>query len=64
VIDATSFETEEMLELELERLARHKGVGALFFDPSGRTLYAEINGTLYEWDLQKNEHGPEWWIGE
>ena len=39
-------------------------VGALFFDPSGRTLYAELNGTLYEWDVQKNEPGPEWWIGE
>jgi hypothetical protein len=64
VIDATSFETEEMLPLEVERRVRHKGVGALFFDPSGRTLYAEINGTLYEWDLQKNKHGPEWWIGE
>ena len=36
----------------------------LFFDPNGRTLYAELEGTLYEWDLQKDKHGPEWWIGE
>ena len=28
---------------------------SLFFDPSGGTLYAELNGTLYEWDLQKND---------
>ena len=56
MIDVTSFETEEILE--------EPGVGALFFDPSGGTLYAEILGTLSEWDLRKNEHGPEWWIGE
>ena len=60
MIDATSFETEETLFLEC---AEYEGV-ALFFDPSGRTLYAELNGTLYEWDLQKNDPGPEWWIGE
>jgi len=40
------------------------GVGALFFNPGGGTLYAEFHGTLYEWDLQKNKHGPKWWIGE
>ena len=60
MIDATSFETEERLFL--------KWVGRdpveLFFDPSERTLYAELHGTLYEWDLRKNEPGPEWWIGE
>ena len=67
MIDAASFETEEILLLKLEELkeyGRSVGVGALFFDPSGRTLYAELNGTLYEWDLRKNKHDPEWWIGE
>ena len=39
-------------------------VDALFFDPSGGTLYAELGGAIYEWDLRKNEPGPEWWIGE
>ena len=48
----------------LERSAWLVGVGALFFDPSGATLYAERNGTLSEWDLQKKKCGPEWWIGE
>ena len=43
---------------------RHIRVGALFFDPSGETLYAEYGGTLYEWVMRKNEPGPEWWIGE
>ena len=56
MIDVTSFETEEILEGPVD--------GALFFDPSGGTLYAELLGTLYEWDLWKNEHGPKWWIGE
>ncbi|KIJ97177.1 hypothetical protein K443DRAFT_681735 [Laccaria amethystina LaAM-08-1] len=67
VIDATSFEKEEILILPLEGLGKpgmRIAVDALFFDPSGATLYAEINGTLYEWDLQKNNPGPEWWIGE
>ncbi|KIJ97180.1 hypothetical protein K443DRAFT_10093 [Laccaria amethystina LaAM-08-1] len=67
VIDATSFETEEILLLQLDGLGKpgmNIGVGALFFDPNGGTLYAELFGTLYEWDLQKNEPGPEWWIGE
>ena len=39
-------------------------VSRLFFNPSGRTLYAELSGTLYEWDLRKNELGLEWWIGD
>ena len=68
MIDATSFETEEVLflqlQIELDRYGRYIGVGSLFFDPSGRTVYAELEGTLYEWDLRKNEPGPEWWIGE
>jgi hypothetical protein len=51
-----------MLSLKLETLRSH--MGELFFDPSGGTLYAELDGTLYEWDLRKNEPGPEWWIGE
>ena len=64
MIDATTFETEEILPLKLERLRGHIGLGALFFDPSGGTMYAELDGTLYEWDLRKNEPSPEWWIGE
>ena len=67
MIDATSFETEEIIFLkpeELKNYERYIGVGALFFDPSGETLYAEYGGTLYEWAMRKNEPGPEWWIGE
>jgi WD40 repeat protein len=62
VIDVTSFETEEILLLKSEK--KYTEVGALFFDPNGGTLYAECDGTIYEWDLQKNKHGPAWWIGE
>ena len=67
MIDARSFETEEIIFLKSEELENYKksiGVGALFFDPSGETLYAEYGGTIYEWVLRKNEPGPEWWIGE
>jgi len=64
VIDATSFKTEEILLLKSEKHGMYIEVGALFFDPSGGTLYAEHGETLYEWDLQKNKHGPEWWVGE
>ena len=66
MIDAVSFETEEILLLELERpkIFEYLKVQLLFFDPSGGTLYAELSGTLYEWDLQKNKNGPEWWIGD
>ena len=60
-MDALSFETEEIVLCKYEN---NVFVGALFFDPSERTLYAEHHGTLYEWDLRKNEPGPEWWIGE
>ena len=62
-----SFETEEIIFLKSEEFDDHEWhieVGALFFDPSGETLYAEYGGTLYEWVMQKNEPGPEWWIGE
>ena len=67
MIDSTSFETEEIIFLKSEELENYKksiGVGALFFDPSGETLYAEYRGTIYEWVMRKNEPGPEWWIGE
>ena len=68
MIDATSFETEETYLLKHEWMRgtdkSYVGVYALFFDPSGATLYAAHHGTLYEWDLQKNKCGPEWWIGE
>ena len=60
MIDVTTFETEETLVLNYG----DNYVGALFFDPSEGTLYAELNGSIYEWDLRKNEPGPEWWIGE
>ena len=64
MIDATYFATEEILLLKSEKPGMDIQVAGLFFDPSGGTLYAERGGTLYEWDLQKNEPGPEWWIGE
>ena len=60
MIDAASFETEERLVLKNES---NRAV-VLFFDPSGGTLYAKLEETIYEWDLRKNEPGPEWWIGE
>ena len=49
---------------EFENHEMYKRVGALFFDPSGETLYAECDGALYEWAMRKNEPRPEWWIGE
>ena len=67
MIDATSFETEEIISLKSEELKNYNQdmrVGALFFDPSGETLYAKCGGTIYEWAMRKNEPGPEWWIGE
>ena len=64
MIDATSFETEETIFSKTVESPRSAEVEALFFDPSGGTLYFAHNGTLYEWDLQENMCGPEWWIGE
>ena len=67
MIDATSFEMEEILLLQTKGIktpGMRLVLGGLFFDPSGGTLYAELNGTLDEWDLKRNEPGPEWWIGE
>ena len=58
---------EELIFLKskgLENRGRYMEVDALFFDPSGETLYAEYGGTIYEWVMRKNEPGPEWWIGE
>ena len=64
MIDVTLFETL-LLEVEwLENTRMYPEVRSLFFDPSGETIYAEYNGTFYEWDLQKNKRGPEWWTGE
>ena len=60
MIDATSFETEERLFLKYDP----EVVVTLFFDPREGTLYAEHFGTIYEWDLRKNDPAPEWWIGE
>ena len=40
------------------------GVGALFFDVNGGNLYAQLSGTLYEWDPRRNEPDHEWWIVE
>ena len=67
MIDATSFETEEIVSLKSKEFGSHEmyiEVDALFFDPSGETLYAEFGGTIFEWVMRKNEPGPEWWIGE
>ena len=67
MIDATSFETEEIIFLKPEKFENRQTyieVNALFFDPSGETLYAECAGTIYEWVMRKKEPGPEWWIGE
>ena len=61
-----SFETEEILFFKSRRPRMYLGVGALssFFDPRGGTLYVELSGTPYEWDLRRNEPDHEWWIGE
>ena len=67
VIDATSFEMDETLYLPSKyNIDRGTlGTNSLFFDPSGRSMYAELDGALYEWTLQRNRHeGPEWWLGE
>ena len=65
MIDVTSLEMEEILKLDrFIKRGRVMRQFALFFDPSGGTLYAEHCGTLYKWDLQTNGPGPEWWIGE
>ena len=63
MVDATSFETEEIF-LSTSEIPLYLEMCAPFFDPSGGTLYAERAGTLYKWDLHKNEHRAEWWIGE
>ena len=60
MIDATSFETEERLFLEYG----NRVVDALFFDPHESTLYVQLEETIYEWDLRKNDPSPELWIGE
>ena len=61
MIDVTSLEREE---IPFARLFEREEMSAPFFDPNGKTMYAELEGTLYEWDLQKNKHDPEWWIEE
>ena len=58
MIDATSFETEEVI-----CLSANDSYEALFFEPSGSSMYALLKGTLYEWELRKNP-GPEWWLGD
>jgi len=66
IIDATSFETEEILCLPIiwPRESKFpKRMSTLCFDPNGERMYTEQGGTLYEWTLRKNE-GPEWWLGE
>jgi len=59
LIDATSFETEETLCLPAADSLNE----ALFFEPSGGSMYAFLGESLYEWDLRKNP-GPEWWLGD
>ena len=61
MIDATSFEMEERLYIKYENQCL---VRALFLDPGEGTLYANVEETIYEWNLRKNEPGPEWWIRE
>ena len=37
--------------------------GSIFLDPdvNKETMYAEIDGTIYEFALQRNK-GREWWL--
>jgi hypothetical protein len=65
LIDATSFETEETFCLPTTKnfYGGNRGETTLFFEPSGGSMYASLEGTLYEWNLRKN-FGPEWWLGE
>ena len=61
MIDATSFETQLQETLCLPATNNFKE--ALFFEPSGGSMYAVLGKTLYEWDLRKNP-GPKWWLGD
>lgn len=65
LIDATSFETEETLCLPRTDYSYggNRGENTLFLEPSGGSIYASLEGTLYEWNLQENT-GPEWWLRE
>ncbi|KIJ95325.1 hypothetical protein K443DRAFT_683104 [Laccaria amethystina LaAM-08-1] len=65
LVDATSFETEETLCLPTTNniYGGNRGTNTLFFEPSGGSMYASLEGTLYEWNLRKNT-SPEWWLGE
>ena len=64
LVDATSFEMEETLYLpKTDRDNRWSRASTLFFDPCGRSMYASIEGILFEWDFQKSR-GVEWCIGE
>jgi len=66
LIDAISFETEETLclpEISHASYIAYRGRNTLFFEPSGGSMYASLEGTLYEWNLRENI-GPEWWLGE
>ena len=56
-----SFKMEERLYVKFENQGL---VRALVLDPGEGTLYANVEEKIYEWDLRKNEPGPEWWIGE
>ena len=55
---------KKFISLKSGRPRIYLGVGAPFFDLNGGTLYAELSGTLYEWDLRRDEPDHEWWIGE
>ena len=71
LIDSTSFEIEETLDFKLPLIPKlNRGWlppsperSNVFFDPDGEMMYAENNGTLYEWKLRARE-GPEWWLSE
>ena len=64
LVDATSFEMEETLYLpKTDRDNRWSRASTLFFDPCGQSMYASVEGILFEWDFQKSR-GVEWCIGE
>ena len=67
LIDSTSFEIEETIDLKLALIPNsnrsfHESI--IFFDPNGEMMYVECDGTLYEWKLRAREEDREWWLGE
>ena len=52
-----------VLPIDYSYSRRKEETAALFLDPRGESLCVLLDGTLYEWEMQKND-GSEWWIGE